>query len=978
MISDSLVSLSQDIGVVFSLRKEGIHETKPAKHDHAVEMYSSFVTSIIQLSGTSSTMQGRCTSFATETEVSDEARPIDLQFETGFVKLKNQAGDIVERTLFPLKQYSRSAAGKTQQEEDIRTPETLKRTLDYICSTLLPLTEDSTFLSDPEKLNQLFVFLDDRMRAIAKDYESQSIHSESHLENMNVVFRIYILRILRCLSTEDGCELFGPFKKLNNERLDAVRGGLLRYYKENTGNPHCEEMLSYFLLRCLGHDAESDSRTWWHDSLIQRRQILHEITTSAALEKISSQSVWVSLHAIHYMETAQWLSLLDMVKTLNPLQVALVETSLSYIRVRALQDLLCGKAHGLNRSRLTGRMSLADASRMLLFRNTDQMEKFVSLFMAAESVIDADDLICGSKDSNELIWEKHGKSKLLLPLHYNAVTSIATFHHKEHALPMSSETLVRGYFSESLEQTLEQCKSFGTLLENSLANVRAITLKALSMNAKVDSPAKPKSADPSNAEQEQKTNLDSIRPSPTTITQEAHETKSDSQSAISEDESEDEVLTPVETESNFSQNNRFWNSRDAIEGIAQKAQPGQDSIVAADAFYAAAPVCPAVMEQKATPPLAQEVILQDHVHSLPKITELSSHTIVDNKFSELEYAKVDQNTQQILSSDLRSTDNESTRIEIEPHNIEEDNIEEESDALTNALRLLDPLWICFAESSYALLWCHRAACLFTGWQWHEMMQHSSDAPPFLEWVISFSCVDVCHDQKACHQPLFSRVLASIGGSATLNRTLSYSNGVLISPLVSSQLDCATEDTYPMLAYNDSTNGATLLVVMPPIYFKEPQEDDLHGGSFRRGAAYQHQGHRVQDEQNKKAFLLQTFATHLLRETMLMVRMGKRVRNVVVLHEKPFETDNSVSESESPQTSTLSELYRVARHVLSHQPELAELYGHSHVINLDFMDLSVDKTLHSPEGVIESFAARVGQIMEQCARRFAVQDQIAES
>ncbi|KNH09444.1 80 kDa MCM3-associated protein [Perkinsela sp. CCAP 1560/4] len=367
----------------------------------------------VKLDTSSSQIKGECTSFAPKSELSRRDRIISEKFEKGDV----QNADGSHRHLEPIKHYSRSAAGNTQCAEEILTPETIHRCLTYICEVLLQRLQKRGGEGDVDFKMEFFTFLDNRLRSLGKDYESQSVFGKEHMCDMGTMFRIYVMRIFECTRTVEECSQFCMFQKLNNERMDAIQGVLLQYMYNPENTEFFTEIFGLFLLRCLGHDAELDARHWWSDILATRRQMLFKLSTSPLYATLAWDALYTPILAIHFLETGQWLAYCALMKepSTSILHVTLMACPLSYIRVRALQEMCDGKAIGGRKKRYVGALSRDYLAEALLFTDSSDLREFGHLLNLAEGSAE-NAILCGSENYRGLSFSKNAKMQLLRPL----------------------------------------------------------------------------------------------------------------------------------------------------------------------------------------------------------------------------------------------------------------------------------------------------------------------------------------------------------------------------------------------------------------------------------------------------------------------------------------------------------------------------------------------------------------------------------
>eukprot|EP00760_Papus_ankaliazontas_P013112 PhM_4_TR15645/c1_g4_i1/m.6778 len=306
-----------------------------------------------------------------------------------------------------IKASARSSAGYTPSHEDIRTPETLTKCLGFICTDLLDRDDEDA----PTFKNDLFTFVEDRLRAIRKDYVSQAIQDTSHLDAIVIMLRIHLLRIAECSCTTDEARMYDRYKKLNSERLTDCFGHLLQYYRASSQAPNCGEVFSYLLLTALGHDNE-DSALWWNDPALplRRRQMFNELTRCMGTD-LKSSSVLAAMRTVSTLETSHWAQFCDEVKLAPFLQACLMFSSLAYVRVRILQDYICARVPNTKSARVVGTLPLETLQSLMIFDTREDLESFLSCF----NINYSDGIECGSMEPQSLMLNV-SKPNLVIPL----------------------------------------------------------------------------------------------------------------------------------------------------------------------------------------------------------------------------------------------------------------------------------------------------------------------------------------------------------------------------------------------------------------------------------------------------------------------------------------------------------------------------------------------------------------------------------
>ena len=147
-----------------------------------------------------------------------------------------------------VKIYRRPAAGRELPlPDEVRPPEVLRRTLDYLVHTLLPVQPD-----DPQ-FARVQAFLWNRTRAIRQDFIVQSERGKIAIECHERIARYHIL----CLHWKGGVGAEGWSEQQELEQLRKTLRSLIEYYDDSHGNcPNEAEFRAYNLLLHV-RDAET-------------------------------------------------------------------------------------------------------------------------------------------------------------------------------------------------------------------------------------------------------------------------------------------------------------------------------------------------------------------------------------------------------------------------------------------------------------------------------------------------------------------------------------------------------------------------------------------------------------------------------------------------------------------------------------------------------------------------------------------------
>lgn len=163
-----------------------------------------------------------------------------------------------------VKRFRRSAAGYDEQlPSDIRTPATLKRTMDYLVDQVV---------GGPERLAVVHKFVWDRTRAIRNDFSIQQVSKEEDVtmavDCYERIARFHILSMHQ-LCNEDNLhegENFDFFQE--REQLNNTLLSLMYYYDDNHGTinfPNEAEFRAYciiFEIQSQQPDLEDRIQSW--------------------------------------------------------------------------------------------------------------------------------------------------------------------------------------------------------------------------------------------------------------------------------------------------------------------------------------------------------------------------------------------------------------------------------------------------------------------------------------------------------------------------------------------------------------------------------------------------------------------------------------------------------------------------------------------------------------------------------------------
>ncbi len=172
-----------------------------------------------------------------------------------------------------VKRFRRSAAGYDEQlPSDIRTPQTLKHTMDYLVDTLI---------GGPERLAVVHKFVWDRTRAIRNDFSIQQVSKEEDVqmavECYERIARFHVMSMHQLCNPDnlregENFDFFQEREQLNNTLLS-----LMYYYDDNRDAmdfPNEPEFRAYciiFEIQSQQPDLEDRVQSWASDLLSDNR-----------------------------------------------------------------------------------------------------------------------------------------------------------------------------------------------------------------------------------------------------------------------------------------------------------------------------------------------------------------------------------------------------------------------------------------------------------------------------------------------------------------------------------------------------------------------------------------------------------------------------------------------------------------------------------------------------------------------------------
>lgn len=145
---------------------------------------------------------------------------------------------------FPVKEYSRCAAGKETSLSELRPEGVLVKTMNYLIEEIVDRTDHSW--------TAVYHFVFDRIRAIRQDLVIQRIANESTVEILEKAVRFHIFAHYKLYGSS--LEWYDPF--INDSHLQECLKRLLVLYDCSVASQNRAEFEAYYLLHNLGsHEA---------------------------------------------------------------------------------------------------------------------------------------------------------------------------------------------------------------------------------------------------------------------------------------------------------------------------------------------------------------------------------------------------------------------------------------------------------------------------------------------------------------------------------------------------------------------------------------------------------------------------------------------------------------------------------------------------------------------------------------------------
>jgi hypothetical protein len=143
-----------------------------------------------------------------------------------------------------VKKYKRAAASQKLNPDDVRPPDILVKTNNYLMNDIVDRTDQPFY--------EVYRFVSDRMRSFRQDFVCQSIKDTRAITVYEQMARFHIISFAELL--EEPRETFDPIQ--NYEKLSQTLTSLRHYYRDNSANyqtvryfptPNEAEMQSYYL-----------------------------------------------------------------------------------------------------------------------------------------------------------------------------------------------------------------------------------------------------------------------------------------------------------------------------------------------------------------------------------------------------------------------------------------------------------------------------------------------------------------------------------------------------------------------------------------------------------------------------------------------------------------------------------------------------------------------------------------------------------
>ncbi|KXT17576.1 hypothetical protein AC579_6193 [Pseudocercospora musae] len=284
-----------------------------------------------------------------------------------------------------VKSFKRSAAGdELPIPSDLRTPQTLRRTLDYLINDILGDNMST------DHLGKVHGFLWDRTRAIRKDFSVQQL---TKIDDVKIAIhcfeRIARLHItyLHVLAVPGSVEKYSYSHQQEIEQLDKTLLSLMQYYDDTRGRLSCEneaEFRAYCVIFQLQDpstpDLEDRVQNWPRhiagDSRVQEALKIF----AAACNTSDLQGPFPSGKTAQVIARQDWARFWDLIASnaVSYLMACVAEVYFNYVREMALKAIVGGSGGKPGNENTS--WSLDSVWDIFKFDTEEQLDHFCSLF----------------------------------------------------------------------------------------------------------------------------------------------------------------------------------------------------------------------------------------------------------------------------------------------------------------------------------------------------------------------------------------------------------------------------------------------------------------------------------------------------------------------------------------------------------------------------------------------------------------------
>ncbi|KNE72699.1 hypothetical protein AMAG_16457 [Allomyces macrogynus ATCC 38327] len=254
-----------------------------------------------------------------------------------------------------VKSFTRSSAGTVQHPDDLRPPEALKLSHEY----LLSLIETHSF-------HATYKFVYDRFRAICRDRTTQHLHLPELATIYEQIIRFYLLAVF--------LEPEGLVRALELKDLSGVLSDLIYMYSLGVASEHEAEFQCYQVLLYFTDRAKRDALLLkYAESTDPYVRATKQLCLHMAAPSERGPGTPIS--------TYDYARMIKMLKNdLVPLGIALVVTlHLDRLRRDALKDMMLSGFHPNGRAVQT-RIDLVTLTRILQFKDANECREFLNVF----------------------------------------------------------------------------------------------------------------------------------------------------------------------------------------------------------------------------------------------------------------------------------------------------------------------------------------------------------------------------------------------------------------------------------------------------------------------------------------------------------------------------------------------------------------------------------------------------------------------